>query len=445
MADHVFGNYCYEFRFDRDPENGTPRLYLEPATCTGDGLGEGAARIYGTLDCCGEDYAIFSFGGEVLCPGTMPCPSTSPSKNVARYRVEWDLCAKWYCAFLLDLITACSAYSIPEIVTVSTSSTVPGETWNIWLFWDQDNYEWRGSSVGFPGNLICQDRYFFALRPVGSAEECHWELRCLTVEMPTGEDWPVGGTWSRISTLGEGIGGSKDLSVVSESPFILVGKFAASNTIPTCFTSGSTMDITVTGGAIGIGIDDLPDSVDGVCEPYFLTEDDVCTGSFLLCSGPYDTCEEAAEECSEAGGCGDDPEPPRPPEYILNCLDDYFLPDIVKVTITSDCPHFPGTVITYGEYQGRPGELWVINVSGEDWSINGSLLCSFFDCGGYCNGPVTFDGGVTCTPTATAFACCTYYNQTGSGELSPRVDCTVVLNASGYNFTLVIEDYGPGP
>lgn len=85
--------------FDRDPENGSPRLYLEPAACGDlDGIDEGEERIYGTLDCCGSDYAIFSFGGNTLCPGTEPCPQTPPSENVAKYKVEWTLCAKWYCA-----------------------------------------------------------------------------------------------------------------------------------------------------------------------------------------------------------------------------------------------------------------------------------------------------------------------------------------------------------
>lgn len=101
----TFGGYCYDWVFDRDPENGSPRLRLEPATCTDTGIptfGPGPAVVYATLDCCGEDYAIFSFGGEVLCPGTPPCPLTPPSQNVARYKIAWTPCAKWWCAYDAD-------------------------------------------------------------------------------------------------------------------------------------------------------------------------------------------------------------------------------------------------------------------------------------------------------------------------------------------------------
>lgn len=93
----TFGGSTYTIHFDRDPENGSPRLYLT-------GTGSGGETIYATLDCCGDGYAIFSFGGATLCPGTIPCPETAPVLNVARYKVEWVLCpnpnyfgAGWYC------------------------------------------------------------------------------------------------------------------------------------------------------------------------------------------------------------------------------------------------------------------------------------------------------------------------------------------------------------
>lgn len=281
----------YNVVFGTDPTNGAPRLYL---------IDSSDAVTYGTLDCCGEDYAIFAFGGATLCPGDRDCPPTPPSRNVFRLKVAWAECSAWYCAAL--------------------------------------------------------------------------------------------------ASEGSGSGGDN-------------------------------------------------------CEPMYLTESEVCSDEFVICDGPFASYAEALSECLPASV--DDP--PGDPEYTLSCFESFpeltigSLPDRVKITITSDCPAFTGPVVTYGVH-GESG-LWDFSASGTGWSVAGTLFCNFSwtdpdppACGAiYCNGPVYFDGAATCPPAFVAFQCCTYFNQTGSGDIDPVVDCYVVLGAGGTTFTLHIEDYGSGP
>lgn len=91
------GGNLYNVTFDLNSD-GTPRLAFTEAS------GTAPATYYLTLDCCGNDYAIFAAGGTVLCPGTRDCPPTAPHLNIARFKVEWSRCSNpdyhgdgWYC------------------------------------------------------------------------------------------------------------------------------------------------------------------------------------------------------------------------------------------------------------------------------------------------------------------------------------------------------------
>lgn len=92
--------------------SGTLKTWLDKTTTDRIGIAASINDINLVLDCCGTNYAVFSFGNAIdpaFCSGGIP---TYCEPNVARVKVECDCCSMagwegegWYC--ILDLIEDC--------------------------------------------------------------------------------------------------------------------------------------------------------------------------------------------------------------------------------------------------------------------------------------------------------------------------------------------------
>jgi hypothetical protein len=414
--------YDAHFLRDHDPDGddpsvgGDPQLYLTRTDASG------TTKFWATLDCCGEDYAIFAIAGGV-CTGDTTCGESSPRSNIVRIRVDYQQCASagesgwngagWYCVTeetgttatsegpnhgdsatstatamvnVREWVTPENATATDTVVTTATHSGAGGMVAELTHTLDVVDFDFSTLTGEFTGLTVTIRKYRGTGSAMGGGVDVFDQSVKLIVDgsaastnkADTVTTWPdtlsdTTYTWSAAELATDGL----TLSLLKQANFGV--RIVANLTVATatCSIDSVTVEAEAESEPCDAGSCQYLAEDPGVCDEAWLEY-------FRICSGPYPTQALCSTLCALP-----DPDDDPPIEVEAPCQQrDFAGATAIVSNAYGACAHYDGHAMDLTS-SGTDAATWVLTIGSAVAGLTLNCTDNLYDIPDLGAGPIT--------------------------------------------------------